>query len=124
MIDNNPDIDRSRMGELNRQTYIPPPEEMTDFQSYVQNIINQKMNPNAPSEFEDAPLSNLAAVTPGLSIAWELSGGVRAQGTRGVLANRNEVRDIVRAFEEYKKRWNQLRAANGLQKIALSNLYE
>ena len=97
---------------------------MTDFQSYVQNIINQKMNPNAPSEFEDAPLSNLAAVTPGLSIAWELSGGVRAQGTRGVLANRNEVRDIVRAFEEYKKRWNQLRAANGLQKIALSNLYE
>ena len=124
MIDNNPDIDRSRMGELNRQTYIPTPEEMTDFQSYVQNIINQKMNPNAPSEFEDAPLSNLAAVTPGLSIAWELSGGVRAQGTRGVLANRNEVRDIVRAFEEYKKRWNQLRAANGLQKIALSNLYE
>ena len=124
MIDNNPDIDRSRMGELNRQTYIPTPEEMTDFQSYVQNIINQKMNPNAPSEFEDAPFSNLAAVTPGLSIAWELSGGVRAQGTRGVLANRNEVRDIVRAFEEYKKRWNQLRAANGLQKIALSNLYE
>ena len=124
MIDNNPDIDRSRMGEVNRQTYIPTPEEMTDFQSYVQNIINQKMNPNAPSEFEDAPLSNLAAVTPGLSIAWELSGGVRAQGTRGVLANRNEVRDIVRAFEEYKKRWNQLRAANGLQKIALSNLYE
>ena len=124
MIDNNPDIDRSRMGELNRQTYIPTPEEMTDFQSYVQNIINQKMNPNAPSEFEDAPLSNLAAVTPGLSIPCELSGGVRAQGTRGVLANRNEVRDIVRAFEEYKKRWNQLRAANGLQKIALSNLYE
>ena len=124
MIDNNPDIDRSRMGELNRQTYNPTPAEMTDFQSYVQNIINQKMNPNAPSEFEDAPLSNLAAVTPGLSIAWELSGGVRAQGTRGVLANRNEVRDIVRAFEEYKKRWNQLRAANGLQKIALSNLYE
>mgnify|MGYP003647402736 CR=1 FL=1 len=124
MIDNNPDIDRSRLGELNRQTYIPTPEEMTDFQSHVQKTINSKMNPNAPAEFGDAPLSNLAQATPGVGLFWAATGGVRAQGDTGVLANRNEVRDMIKTFEEYKKRWNQLRAANGLQRIALSNLYE
>ena len=49
-------------------------------------------------------------------------GGVREQGVEGALSHRNEAIQLQQTWKYYKTRWNQLRAANNLKKIQLSNL--